>query len=146
MKNPDEPRFPARLPEDPSDVRGVEHPTEGELSRKEVKFFSKNVGAINHLDVYEVTPEELSALTKRGNNYSIYLGFALTLLVTSLTALLSLLTLPTPSSEKLMIFVTSILVTGILGLLILGIGIKEWWGQRRATNQLLENIKSRLEE
>jgi hypothetical protein len=74
------------------------------------------------------------------------LAFALALLPISLTAYLSLKALNVPDANTQATFYVVVLVTGILGLYFLINGIRAVRQQRRMVDELLESIKSRLDD
>ena len=96
-------------------------------------------GKLSEIYTYEVTDDELETLAK-GTPASIHLTFALPLLTVAGSALATLITVPMKSERVFNVFLCTMFVGGIMGLLLLCL----WWRTRSPVKDVIERIKKRM--
>lgn len=96
-------------------------------------------GRFDSLNLYEVTEEELQII-EAGSPISIYLSFAIFLISTAVSFLITLLTVKIESLRLFCIFVIICIVGFILGSILFLI----WFRNRKDFKKIIAKIKSRL--
>jgi len=96
-------------------------------------------GRIDRLNIYEVTDSELHLL-ERGSPESLFLNFAVFLLSTAISFLVTLLSTEIGSARVFSVFVILTVLGFILGTLLLAL----WWWHRRSSSLIIEEIRRRM--
>jgi len=96
-------------------------------------------GRVDSLSLYEITEHELATL-ENGSPSSLYLNFALVLMSTATSFLISLLTTKIESDRTHAIFVIFVVVGYVLGVLL---GII-WWQTRQSISVITKRIRERI--
>ena len=96
-------------------------------------------GRVDSLSLYEVTDSELRTL-ERGSPNSIYLNFAVFLLSTGASFLISILTATIEPIELYVAFLVVTCVSFVVGLVLLAL----WWRNRGSVQETIQDIKRRI--
>lgn len=112
--------------------------TEKQLSIKQAPPVVRTAppGSLNVYSVYEHELEELRV----GSPTSLFLNFALFLLPTGLTLIITLLTTDIPNDRLFTVFVCVAVITLVSGVILLSM----WWKQHSAKSNVFDRIKNRM--
>ena len=94
---------------------------------------------IKQLTIYEISDDELKSL-EAGSPASIYLNFAIFLISTAISFLVSLVTSTFPSDHIYMIFVLVIAVFFVIGFFLFIL----WFREHRSISRVAESIRNRV--
>ena len=97
------------------------------------------IGKIDFLQVHQVSDEELTKFAE-GSPQSLYFNFAIALLATATSFLISLFTTMISSDRVFAVFVVVTVVGYLAGLVLLML----WWRTRKRISELVATIRKRM--